>query len=254
MKFTYQYRTSDNVAHQGTINAPTRDAVFVALKAKGIRPGRVDEAPGLLNHLIGRCKRWNAVAILAVALTSVLVFWIWNTVDEGVNSSAIPSTSDFLLSQTRRQVIGDAAFIEKGIRTGWASVFPHEGERFLASFAIPGVPAGQRNSTEEEVRQALTRKCDIEIEDGIETRQIKAMVEGMKQELRTYLAAGGSVVGYGHRLVERQESEIAYYERAKNEIEAACASGTATDKVLSLWESKNDELRRMGIRLVPFPD
>ena len=166
----------------------------------------------------------------------------------------MPPTSDFLLSPTRRQVIGDAAFIEKGIRTGWSSVFPHEGERFLASFAIPGVPAGQRNSTEEEVRQALTRKCDIEIEDGIETRQIKAMVEGMKQELRAYLAAGGSVVGYGHRLVERQESEIAYYERAKNEIEAACASGAAADKVLSLWESKNDELRRMGIRLVPLPD
>ena len=56
---------------------------------------------------------------------------------------------------TRRQIIGDTAIIEKGIRTGWADVFDLEGERFLASFAIPGVPAGQRSTTVDEIRKAL---------------------------------------------------------------------------------------------------
>ena len=56
---------------------------------------------------------------------------------------------------TRRQIIGDTAIIEKGIRTGWTDVFELDGERFLASFAIPGVPAGQRSTTVEEIQKAL---------------------------------------------------------------------------------------------------
>ena len=38
MKFLYEYRTSDNVHHDGTINAPDREAAYAALKAQGIRP------------------------------------------------------------------------------------------------------------------------------------------------------------------------------------------------------------------------
>ena len=58
---------------------------------------------------------------------------------------------------TRRQVIGDTAVIEKGVRVGWADVFETEGERFLASFAIPGVKAGQRSTTEQALQEALAR-------------------------------------------------------------------------------------------------
>ena len=49
------------------------------------------------------------------------------------------SVPTFEAEQTRRQVIGDAAVVDKGIATGWADVFAEEGERFFASFAIPGL-------------------------------------------------------------------------------------------------------------------
>ena len=57
--------------------------------------------------------------------------------------------------------------------------------------------------------------------EGLEARQIRAMVEGMKREARAYLAAGGTIVEYGKRLTERQDAEIAIYERTRAEIDDA---------------------------------
>ena len=128
---------------------------------------------------------------------------------------------------------------------------PILGERFLASFAVPGVKAGQRNTTAGEIEAALARRIPAGPSDGLETRQIKAMVEGMKQEARAYLAAGGSIVGYGARLTERQDAEIAAYERAKANLERA--KETMRGKALiDYWESQNDKLRNLGIRPITF--
>ena len=253
MKFTYQYRTSDNVSHSGTINAASKDAAFAALKARGIRPGRVEVAPGFFNLLFGVGKRWIAIGVLAVALVGALC-WAVVVAGDAVVDKEEGEVVGFLSSPTRRQIIGDSAIIEKGIRTGWSSVFADEGERFFASFAIPGVPAGQRNTTEDEIRAALAREVIPTDGDGIEERQIKSMVEGMKRELRNYLSAGGTIVSYGQRLVERQEAEIAYYARAKAELDAAAQSDMPEDDLVALWEKRNDELRRMGVRLLQFPE
>ena len=155
---------------------------------------------------------------------------------------------------TRRQVIGDAFVIEKGIRTGWSDVFAHEGERFLASFAIPGVPAAQRTSTEDELRAALERKILPQTSDSLEAQQIKAMVEGMKDELRRFVAAGGTIAEYGRRLVQRQEEDLKYYNLVKNELDAAAAAQMPQPELLDLWERRNEDLRQMGIRLVPMPE
>ena len=244
MKFLYEYRTSDNVHHDGTINAPNREAAYAALKAQGIRPGCVKEAPGFFNKLFGKGKRWIAIAVLAaVAAASVLYA-----------RRTIQVAGDTFDAEARRQVIGDAAIIEKGILTGWSDVFPEEGERFLASFAIPGVPAGQRNTSEAEIKASLSRRVAATNGDGIEARQIKAMVEGMKQELRDYLAAGGSIVDYGTRLVRRQEEELSYYNRAKTEIDNAKKSGMSQQRLVELWEKRNASLRRMGVKLVALPE
>lgn len=73
MKFVYEYRTSDNVRHNATVSAPDRDAAFARLKARGIRPSRLEDAPGFFNKLFGKGKRWIAIAVLTIllALTAV---------------------------------------------------------------------------------------------------------------------------------------------------------------------------------------
>ena len=81
--------------------------------------------------------------------------------------------------------------------------------------------------------------------------QIKAMVEGMKAEARAYIRAGGTIVEYGKRLTERQDAEIAIYERARAEVDNARKTMDQGD-FLALWEARNDQLRNLGIKLIPL--
>lgn len=248
MKYTYAYKTSDGTRHEASMDAPSREFVFESLRKQGIRAIKVVAADGSKanGEIRGIRKRVLAasviVAVLLTAIGSAIFF----------HRSPSPSTFAFD-SSTRRQIIGDIAIIEKGILTGWSEVFPEEGERFFASFAIPGVKAGQRNTTVEEIEKSLKRVIAPTPEDGIEARQIKAMVEGMKSEARQYVAAGGSVVEYGKRLTERQDAEIAIFERTKSEIEAA-KKNLSGQKLVEFWETRNDQLRNLGVRLVPLPE
>lgn len=75
MKFLYEYRTSDNAKHSGTISAASRDAAYAAIKVLGVRPSRVVEAPGFFNKLFGKGKRWLAIAALGV-LVIIAIFVI----------------------------------------------------------------------------------------------------------------------------------------------------------------------------------
>ena len=249
MKFHYEYRTPDNAKHNGVICASDREAAYAELKKQGIKPSRFAEAPGFFNKLFGKGKRWIVIGVLGV-LCLVLGYLVILAQSTKRQAQSIIVSFD---TTTRRQPIGDQAVIEKGIATGWSEVFPQEGERFLASFAVPGAPAGLRNTTEDEIRAALTRKVEATAEDAIEVRQIKAMVEGMKNELRNFIAAGGSIRQYGRRLVQRQNEEISYFTRAQNEIDQAAARNVPREQLISEWEKVNERLRRMGIGSVPMP-
>lgn len=247
MKFVYEYRTSENELRSGFVSAASRDAAYAALRLDGIRPSRMKEAPGFFNWLSGRGRRyWAVTLLLGIAVAAVGVSVSMKAELENVQA--------VFEEMERRQIIGDATYVEKEILTGWSSVFEHEGERFLAGFAVPGVSVSVRNTTEEEIVAALKRSVPPHAGDSIEARQIKSIVEGMKQELRRFLAQGGTIVEYGKRLVERQEREIAYYNRAKNEIGMLKRNGADDKAVMSLWEMRNANLRAMGIRQVAFPE
>ena len=244
MKYTYAYKDSEGKRHEESMEAASRDAVFEALRAKGIRPIKVVAADGSkANGEVRGIRRRVAVSIvvLAAVFAGGVAYFV------GARSGDSGDVPSFEAEQTRRQVIGDTAVVDKGILTGWSEVFPEEGERFFASFAIPGVKAGQRNTTVEELNAALGRKVAASPDDGMEARQIKSMVEGMKSEARAYIAAGGTIVEYGKRLTERQDAEIAIYERAKADFEAAKKT-KSDDELVAYWESLNDQLRNLGIR------
>jgi hypothetical protein len=251
MKYTYAYKTSDGVRHEDSMNAASREEVFAALRAKGIKAIKVVAADGSKanGEVRGVRKRVVAVLIAIVALGVGVCAYLGGALTGG---SPVSGTA-FQTDQSRRQIIGDAAIIEKGIRNGWSDVFTLEGERFLASFAIPGVKAGQRNTSEKEFAAALENKCVVANSDSLEARQIKAMVEGMKNEARRYIAAGGTIVGYGKRLTERQDAEIAVYNRVKAEIEKARATMTES-AFMTYWEKRNDELRNLGIKTIGLSD
>ena len=252
MKFLYEYQDKANKRHKGTLNAATRADAYVALKTQGIKPIRCDEAPGFFNLLFGKGKRWLAIVILAAACVVLAV-----VVGRGVLTAPQPSSvEESFDSPIRRQIIGDAAIIEKGLRTGWADVFVSEGDRFLASFAIPGVSPAIRSTTEEELRNALASEnaAGRRVPDTLEARQIHAIVAGMKKEINGLLKDGWTLREVGTALVRRQEQEIGYYERAKTEIETAAKSKMAPAALEELLDRRNDSLRKLGIRLVSMPE
>ena len=246
MKYTYAYKSSDGSRHEASMDAESREAVFEALRKKGIRPIKViaEDGSKANGEIRGVRRRVVGVAAVLAAIVAVIATSLYNRV-------SAPPLPEFESGQTRRQIIGDTAIIDKGIATGWSDVFPEEGDRFFASFAIPGVRAGQRNTTVEEIKAALDRDVEVSDSDGLEARQVKSMVAGMKAEARAYINAGGSIVDYGKRLTERQDAEIAIYERAKAEIDHARKT-MSQDDFIALWESRNDQLRNLGIKLVPL--
>ena len=252
MKFRYGYRTKDNEKIEGIISAASREDVYAQLKREGRKPYMVEPLPGFLNRLSGISKRWLAIVVLA-ALCVALAIAVGRVVLNAPPPSALEASLD---SPIRRQPIGDAAIIDKGIREGWSDVFALEGDRFLASFAVPGTPPAIRSTTEEKVREALDAPSTEHQapSTSLEERQIRAMVSGLKQELREFIADGGTIKRYGRRLVQRQEEELRYYNMVKTELEAAAKSGMSDAELEKLWESRNAKLRAMGIKLVQMPE
>ncbi len=233
--------------------AKSRGEVFAELRKQGIKAIKVVAADGSKanGEIHGVRKRVVAALVAFVALGVGIVAYLSGTRSNGDLGGSVATA--FATGQDRRQVIGDAAIIEKGIRNGWSDVFELEGERFLASFAIPGVKAGQRNTSEKEFAAALEIRREFSSDDSLEARQIKAMVEGMKNEARRYLAAGGSIVEYGKRLTERQDAEIAVYSRVKADLDKARKT-MPESAFMTYWEKRNDELRNLGIKTVGLSD
>lgn len=247
MKFTYQYRTPDNKSHKGVIKAASKEAAYAALKAQGIKPGRVEEAPGFFNKLFGKGKRWIAIAVLSVAVV-VAVFYVSRSVRE--------SRQAMYASEARGQVYADAATLQAHEADGWASAFSDAGDRVLVAFAQPGkaVDAKQLNIRPETLNTRLVR---IDSGDADEVKRMKRIVNGMKLELDRYCKAGGNKAGYVERLVERQalEGRVANY--LKNDIDALRRKAERLEdksEVLAKWREKNVTLRDMGFKTIPLPE
>ena len=121
MKYTYAYKTSDGVRHEDSMNADSRDEVFAELRKRGIKAIKVVAADGSKanGEVRGVRKRIVAVLVVLVAVAVGIVAYFGAARTGGSSESG----TAFYTDQTRRQVIGDAAIIEKGIRNGWSDVF-----------------------------------------------------------------------------------------------------------------------------------
>jgi len=247
VKFVFEYRTSDNVRHEGVINAASRDAAFMALREKGIRPSRMAEAPGLLNKFLGKGKRWLAIGVL-VGVVAILFFKL--IVNEKQNKVELSSAFDVT---DRHQIYGDAAIITAGVKTDWQSVLPRSGDRLLSKFIQPGVRVSRvflQNGASDDLFSVMDEDLKISDDDLLEHRQVKAIVNGLRREMNEYLRDGGSVYTFLERLTERQEVEAAIYRRLEKEVQEAKGS----KDLYSIWAKKNEELRSLGIRTIPLPD
>ena len=158
----------------------------------------------------------------------------------------------------RHQIYGDPATMESFERGEFGDALPREGDRMLAVFAQPGrlmcrrgfdprrLNPEDQGAFADYAKDALAPDADIPVapEDPREVRELKQIVNGMRQEMREYLANGnGTPRSYWRRLNERTLQEAQIYERTRRELE--------NEPSPDVWESKNDALHRLGLRTIP---
>ena len=224
MKFTYSYKTSDGALHHGVFSASSKEAVYSSLKKNGVKPFDVRLAPGVFNRIRSFGFRWFAIVILAAAIITLLsvefVKPVESDYEKGGSAKAIG----------RRQVWGDAAIIEQAVATNWRDVFDSPGECFLARYARPGVEVPQSilpSTFEDGLVAVVDRPIPVAADEMIEYKQVKAIVAGMKEELRAYLADGGTARGYISRLVERQSEEVRFLRSTERRLAAMSSDADA---------------------------
>ena len=71
MKYSYAYKTSDGARHEDAMDAPSREAVFEALRAKGIKAIKVVASDG--SKANGEVHGVNSRAVVGVAVAAAIV-------------------------------------------------------------------------------------------------------------------------------------------------------------------------------------
>ena len=232
------------------MDAESREAVFAALRAKGIKAIKVVAADGSKanGEIRGVRKRVLIASVLAAAvLAGVLVYGLSfrATPDMTRSDGRVPAVSA-AQPLPRQEIKGDRARIDGAAE----AVFALKAERFLARFAEPGRDGRRAEGfvsesewpSKAEFEAAFTNRITIAEDDFTEHIDLKRIVTGMKREMEMYLRLGGYVSGYIRELIRRQQTEIDI--RAK--FEKKC---TTYDN----WVKANAQLQSMGIYPIPQP-
>ena len=257
MKYTYAYKTSDGVRHEDSMSASSREEVFTVLRGKGIKAIKVTAADGSKanGEMRGLRKRAVAALVALVALGVGVVAYFGGT-RTGAGLAANPAAVS-----PRHQIYGDPATMEELERGDFAAHLPRVGDQMLAVFAQPGklmcakgsnprlLEAAMEAAFAAYAKDELAAEHDIAINAGEERelRELKQIINGMREEMRQYLANGnGTPRSFWRRLNERTAQEIQIYERTRRELEKETSE--------EVWEQKNDALRRLGLRTIPNPN
>ena len=237
------------------MNASSREEVFSALRAKGIKAIKVVAADG--SKANGEVRGLRKRAVAAIVVFAAAVVGVVAYIGGERKGAAEPSPN----ASPRHQIYGDPAVMEAFERGDFGGVLLRDGDWLLGVFAQPGrymcaKGASTRNlapsaaaAFEDYASHELAAEKDIEIADADsrEVRELKQIVNGMREEMRGYLANGnGTPCSYWRRLNERTTSEMQIYERTRRELE--------NEKSPEVWDEKNAALRRLGLRTIPNPN
>ena len=243
------------------MDAESREAVFAALRAQGIKAIKVVAADGSKanGEVRGVRKRVLVLSALCLVLSAALVVWAFVFGGRGApGGRALP-----LNTAPRHQIYGDPVIVERFERGDFGDALTNRADRMLAWFAQPGklmcprgvdprrmagefaeayCPRSSFLTSGQETASTLTSGGDT----LREVRELRQIVNGMREELREYLANGnGTPRSYWRRLLQRTQQEMQICERTRRELE--------NERSAAVWEEKNEALRRLGLRPIPNP-
>lgn len=123
MKYTYAYKTSDGQRHEAAMNASSREEVFEALRAKGIKAIKVVAADGSKanGEVRGVRKRVVAAVAVAVALAAGTVAYL---AGERQNAPQGDEGGETAAQSPRHQIYGDPEIMSRFERGDFNDVLP----------------------------------------------------------------------------------------------------------------------------------
>lgn len=251
MKYTYAYKTPDGARHVASLEAPSREAAFEALRARGVRAIKVVAADG--SKANGAPPRRRRAALLAGALAALAALGAGVAAYVGGARAAAPAAPPGAAAARplpRQAIPGDRRRVEAA-----AASLADAAERLLAAFAEPGrTPprGGGGRPADGAFVAALAAPTLVSPDELTESVDLKRIVAGLKREMRAYLDGGGTVGGYLAACEGRQRREAALRARAERRLAALLdgAAGPAYD----YWLRANARLQSMGIYPLPLPD
>ena len=240
------------------MDAESREAVFAALRAKGIKAIKVVAADGSKanGEVRGVRKRILVLSALCLVLSAVVAMGVV-VFALGTRHQALGTDA----AAPRHQIYGDPAIVSAFERGEFGSALTNRADQMLAWFAQPGklmCPKGvdprrlaadfatTYRDMSSKWREVSDTSRQLSADDPREVRELKQIVNGMHEEIAAYLANGnGTLRSYWRRLLERTQQEMQICERTRRELE--------NEKSEAVWEEKNEALRRLGLRTIPNP-
>ena len=146
-----------------------------------------------------------------------------------------------------------AEAIKRGERV--SPLFSRVSEGILALHSEPG--RGVLNhplpdNFEQDLLEALKEDIVVTEADTPEDERQKELVAWMKEDVRGFLADGGTVAGYMDALHERQVSGAELYNQARGILGDLIRDG-GTEEILAAHKALNGELEAAGIAPLPLP-
>lgn len=227
MKYQYFYQTKTNENRDGWINARDRADAYTQLRKQGIRPYRVVGDDPL------KWQPWAIGALVVTLATGLLVSLLF------IGFGSAPELSG------RQQLKGDRAVISAGLSSSWEGTFDSKLDRYLSAYAQPGWIALPPEMTDEEIAGLaadLERPSVCNDSGSPEKKILHRIVLAMREEMKGYLANGGTAKEYFDFLEERQDQERDFRNRAIDSIERAPESLRDRARM-----NVNLRLREMGL-------
>lgn len=246
MKYQYFYQTKLNEERSGWLKARNRQDAYTQLRRQGIKPYK----------LIGddpiAWKRWAAIVVLLIAL-------IGSTITLLQLKREVAVATQEIVSAPRAQIYGDPAILKDLSVDNYQKHFPCAWDAFLARHAVPGRVCGdEKGAAIEPIIPALD-PLPILPEASDEMKKLVRMINGMKDEAKAYIEAGGSATDYQILCCERSRTEAGILEQAARQFSqlrkklADENSLVPEESVMQEWEKQNRVLRSFGLPTTPYP-
>ena len=242
--WTYAWKSSDGTRHEDTMEAATKEAVFTALRERGIKAIRGDQVIRKRDR-IERIVRRGGIAALAALVAATVAYVAARRSDGRGRTPAAPNgvIESNVVSFDQPSAPGDRIakpLPRKQIKADGLALdllFKYESERYLVRFAAPGIVRGETGELPSDIFDALESPILIRANDTQVASDLKRIVAGIKQDIALFHSSGKSAAEIADWLKMRQQMEADFRQQLIG----------GRDKDKSSKAAINDKLRAMGL-------